>query len=258
MQNNYRKTNTAMAMRIKRRRERMIKLIMRSFLISIFSFIMISLAKENMELRQELRETIYEKNNIIAELTHTIGDLNNTLQETDKQLRHVASVNESYVDELNTLRNRAELYDKYEYAIIYGGNRTELTYEEIQLGEELMLSKGYDPHLMFGSIMVESNANPNAVNKSSGATGYGQFLDSTARWVWTSLMGNDSYYSDIRKDGKVNILMMATYYDYLYSVTDSTFKVVKCYSGNSTDEGTRRYIARVNKFIGQVGEKLET
>lgn len=248
--------NPAMAMRIRKRKERMIKRIILTVLFT-FSFIMIySLAKQN----AQLRASILEKENTIAELTNVIGDLNEVVDDIDNQLRHVASVNESYVDELNTLRNRAELYDKYEYAIIYGGERTALTYEEIELGEELMVSKGYDPNLMFGSIMVESNANPSAVNYSSGATGYGQFLDSTAKWVWTTLMGNESYYSDIRKDGKVNIQMMATYYDYLYSVygKNNTFRVIKCYSGNSTDEGTRKYIARVNKFINKVGAVLET
>lgn len=246
--------NEAMAMRVRRKRERVIKRTITSIVFTFLIIIIGSLLKEN----AELRHSITEKDEMIAELTNVVSDFSEVVEETDMQLRRVKSVNESYVDELNTLRNRAELYDKYEYAIIYGGKRTELTYEEIQLGEELMVTKGYDPDLMFGSIMVESNANPNAVNKSSGATGYGQFLDSTAKWVWTSMLGNNTYHSDIRKDGKANILMMATYYDYLYSVKGNTFEVVKCYSGNSTDEGTRRYIARVNKFISKVGEHLET
>lgn len=246
--------NYAAVVVARRMRERALK---RVTLIAIFAVLFTSiilLSKEN----DKLRASLQEKDAIIADLTYTIDDLSTVVQETDSQLRHISNVNKSYVDELNTLRNRAELYDKYEYAIIYAGQRTALTYEEITLGEQLMLDKGYDPDLMFGSIMVESNANPNAVNKDSGATGYGQFLDSTAKWVWTDMLGNSTYYSDIRKDGKANILMMATYYDYLYSVTGSTFEVVKCYSGNSTDEGTRRYIARVNKFINQVGAKLET
>ena len=255
--------NTQTAMKIRRRREKQVK--MAIHLAMYFALLMVIgfLSKENYALRSSIDETINEYNTVISQkdndiikLNFTINDLNNIINKLYAQIKDVAAVNESYVDELNMLRSRSELYDKYEYAIINNGNRTELTYEEIELGEELMVAKGYDPNLMFGSIMVESNANPNAVNKSSGATGYGQFLDSTARWVWTKIMGNDSYYSDIRKDGKSNIQMMAAYYDYLYSVTGNTFKVVKCYSGNSTDEGTRRYIARVNKFINKVGATL--
>ena len=119
-----------------------------------------------------------------------------------------------------------------------------------------MVAKGYDPHLMFGTIMVESRAQSDAVNISSGAMGYGQFLNSTAEWVWTDILGNNTYYSDIRKDGKSNIQMMAAYYDYLYTETGSTFNVAKCYSGNTTNEGTSEYIAKVNSFISTVGAVL--
>lgn len=181
-------------------------------------------------------------------------DLNNTIAELNSQLKNVSGVNKSYVDELTELRTRSELYDKYSYAIIDDcGERTHLTYEEIKLGEELMIEKGYDPDLMFGTIMVESGGNPDAVNVSSGATGYGQFLNSTAEYVWTRLLNNSNYYSEIRKDGKSNIKMMAEYYHYLYSSGKSTFGVIKQYSGNSTDEGAAQYLARINRFTQKVG-----
>jgi hypothetical protein len=106
---------------------------------------------------------------------------------------------------------------------------------------------------MFGSIMVESNANPDVVNTRSGATGYGQFLNGTAKFVWEDLMGNSGYYPDLRKNGEANIQMMAYYYDYLYGRKGSIFKVIKEYSGNSTDEGTQQYINRINKYTSKVG-----
>ena len=201
-------------------------------------------------------EVLTEKNNTIMELRIENNELQNIIDEIDVQLKEVEAVNHSYVDELNKFRNRAELYDKYEYAIEYGGQRTELKYEEIKYGEELMLAKGLNPHLMFGTIMVESNGKPNVVNKSSGATGYGQFLDSTAKWVWTKLLGNSTYNSSIRKDGMKNIQMMAEYYDYLYAETKSTFKVIKQYSGNSTDAGAMDYLNKVNIITKKVGEVI--
>lgn len=196
------------------------------------------------------RESFQNKVNII-ELQSTIEDLN-------KQLQHVSNVNHSYVDELNKLRARKELYNKYEYAVLdEEGKRTNLTYEEIELGEQLMKEKGYDPHLMFGTIMVESNGNPNDVNSQSGATGYGQFLDETARFTWITLMDNKSYHSDIRKDGTSNIKMMASYYDYLYNKFGNTFGVIKSYSGNSTDSGAQRYLNRINKYTTKVGAVVD-
>ena len=183
-----------------------------------------------------------------------IEALNQTIDELDVQLQDLSNTNHSYIDELNELRSRSELYDKYEYAIMNEMNtRTNLQYYEIKLGEELMIEKGFNPHLLFGSIMVESGADPNAVNELSGATGYGQFLDSTAEFVWNDLLGYGNYYSEIRKDGPSNILMMAEYYDYLYSTKGSTFEVIKQYSGNATNEGAQRYLSKINDYTNQVG-----
>lgn len=251
-------------MRKMQRKEIFVKRLTTLFIYTCLILTIVFLSKENKELKvavdaqQQLYEsTIFEKNYEIANLNYKIDGLEEVVNELDEQISNVSEVNKSYVDELNYLRSREELYDKYEYAIMYDGKRTELKYEEIQYGEELMLAKGHNPNLMFGSIMVESRANPVAVNKESGATGYGQFLDSTAKWVWTKLIGNNSYYSDIRKDGKANIQMMAEYYDYLYGMYgNNTLKVVKHYSGNSTYEGASTYLAKVNSFTRKVGEVI--
>ena len=260
---NQNKTYTTIRAKMKKMRQKiaLMKIAITTLVIVVVSLMVAIgfLVKENQNLNLTVtqnNEVLTEKNRQIVELTVENHELHNIIDEIDDQIEYVESVNQSYVDELNELRKRSELYDKYEYAINYGGERTELTYEEIQYGEELMIAKGLNPHLMFGTIMVESSGNPGAVNSSSGATGYGQFLDSTAKWVWTKLLGNKSYSSNIRKDGMKNIQMMAEYYDFLYAETGSTFKVVKQYSGNSTDEGAARYLARVNNFTKKVGEVI--
>lgn len=205
----------------------------------------------------EYTNAINQKDKQIQSLNTVVSDLRLTIEDLDLQTMELAKTNQSYVDELTEFREREELYDKYEYAIMDEGRRTDLKYAEIKLGEQLMVEKGHDPHLMFGSIMVESNANPLAVNKGSGATGYGQFLNSSAKWVWTTLMGNSGYYPDLRKDGEANIRMMATYYDYLYRTQGSTLNVIKYYSGNSTYEGALKYLARVNKYTSKVGVVID-
>lgn len=273
--------NKMTAMKRNMRRERMTKKAIAMLAYMVLFIVIGLLVIENRDLKNEIAEltTEYEQELIkvskdyesvidsknceieerdlkIVSLGRTINNLGEVINEIDDQITEVANINKEYVDELTTLRNRSELYDKYEYAIMYDGERTELTYAEIELGEQLMHEKGIDPNLMFGTIMVESRANPDAVNSKSGATGYGQFLNSTARWVWTDLMGNKNYYSDIRKNGEANIQMMAEYYDYLYSVNNSTLKVVKCYSGNETDEGASEYLAKVNNFTKKVGVTL--
>ena len=254
-------------MRRKIKRERIIRRTLSTILYVSLFLITGSLIKENQELKEEinqkeveyqtqLKNAAYERKLTITSLHNIIDDLNEIIENTDAQLKVVEEVNKSYVDELNTFRKRSELYDKYEYAVIYDNERTELTYEEIEYGEDLMIARGYNPHLMFGMIMAESRGKTTVVNSSSGATGYGQFLNSTAKWLWTNMLHKDSYYPDIRKDGKSNILLMATYYDYLYSECGSTFNVIKSYSGNDTDEGTQGYLNEVNRFTSTVGEVI--
>ena len=246
--------------KMRKRKMKLMKIAMKVMTFMIIAlFISVGyLVKENNDLRLTVdkhNEVLAEKNDKITQLTFENKELCDIIDDIDDQIEEVEAVNKSYVDELNMLRTRAELYDKYEYAIAYGNDRTELTYEEIEYGEDLMVAKGLNPHLMFGTIMVESAGKPDAVNKESGATGYGQFLDSTAEWVWTKLLGNTNYNSNIRKDGIKNIQMMAEYYDFLYAEHGgSTFKVVKQYSGNSTNDGAANYLAKVNSFTKKVGE----
>lgn len=242
------------------KRRRIINTSIASAIVMVIAFLLLNtveLSKQNKALTDKVNNLESTKsviNEQLCDAYETINDLNEIIEKQDDQIINLSTVNKSMVDELNQLRTRSELYNKYEYAIIDEvGVRTELTYEEIELGETLMLAKGYDPHLMMGSIMVESHGNPNAVNSSSGATGYGQFLNSTAKWVWEDLLGRKNYYSDIRKDGESNITMMAEYYDYLYKSVGTTFSVVKCYSGNSTDSGAASYLKKINKHTSRVG-----
>lgn len=200
-----------------------------------------------MEKDADIQTMQTEQNNQVAALKETIDGLN-------QEIQSLSEINKSYVDELNDLRSRKELLDKYEYAIFdESGNRTSLTYAEIKLGEDLMAESGHDPNLMFGTIMVESRGNSAAVNPVSNSTGYGQFMNSTARFVWTDLLGNSNYTPDIRKDGESNIRMMAAYYDYLYEKNKSTIKVVKEYSGNSTMAGAMSYLNKINSFTRKCG-----
>ena len=191
---------------------------------------------------------------ISSDKNNSIKELEGIIKTQDEQIQDLSQINKRYVDELNDFYDREELYDKYEYAIFdETGERTELTYAQIKLGEELMEENGYDPNLMFGTIMVESRGNPTCVNSESGATGLGQFLNSTAEYVWCDLMGNDYYSPEIMKDPESNIKMMACYYDHLYKIKGDTFNVIKTYSGNATDWGTLQYINKINEFTSKVG-----
>lgn len=231
-----------------------------TYCVGILSVVVMALAINVSCKKSSIRELEARNANLIIQAENrskTNSALLSVVNDLDCQLENVASINSSMVDELDILRKRSELYDKYEYAIVNELGRTQLTYEEVQYAEDLMLEKGLNPHLLVGSIVVESTCNPEAVHPDTKATGYGQILNSTGKWIWEDLMGNTGYYPDLRKDGISNIAMMATYYDYLYSKHDTTLGVVKAYSGNSTDDGAREYLNKINSVTQTVGVTIE-
>ena len=159
------------SLRIKRRKGKVLNIIKNIFpyLLLLICILYTNNQRQQYENKiSSLTEQVSQKESDIYSLKLTINSLRNVIIELNDQVDEVSQVNRSYVDELNMFRSREELYDKYEYAIICAGERTDLTYEEVQYAEELMLAEGLKPHLLIGSIMVESTANPVAVNKQSG------------------------------------------------------------------------------------------
>ena len=187
-------------------------------------------------------EVINEQNDIITEL---VNDNTNLSNEYD-------AISEAY----NTLKNRAELYDKYSYALIYNGARTELTYDQLEYGEQLMLSKGLDPDLLFSIGMVESRYNPSAINPKSLASGYHQFLSGTGKFAYEVLLGNGNgtYNHSITPfNGTINIEMAVAYLDYLHNNYNSIRGMIECYSGR-TGYKVDEYIGYMNEFLNKKGK----
>lgn len=203
------------------------------------------LGNTNQSLTSDINK-LEKQNKDLVEVTKDITD----------ELDNAKSLNEKHVDTINKYRKREELHDKYEY-VIYNkeGIRTDLTYDQIQTGEELMLAKGLDPDLLFGSIMVESDGKENAKSSISTASGYGQFLNTTGKFVYEDLLGNDKGIYDhtiTPFDGDINIKMMVAYYDYLYKQTGNTFSVIRCYSGGSSSFANY-YLSKINSYTKTTG-----
>ena len=179
-------------------------------------------------------------------LSDTKDDLISTTKELNKEIEDLVSDNKSLIKENNVYKEREELYNKYEYVIYDDENkRTDMTYDEIKYAEELMSEKGYDPDLLFGIVMVESSGQRNCKNSESTATGYGQFLQGTGKFVYEDLLKAGIYTHDYAYNGKTNLNMMATYLDYLIKSKGDLFSAVKQYCGRDVS-GTYAYIKRVN------------
>lgn len=222
--------------------------------------------------------------NEVADLNQTIADMDGSVQ----NLESINSTNESTIKRLNTnisklkgvvdeldesnatliaenkkldklvakFETRAELFDKYEYAIYNKqGNRTDLTYKQIKSGEEIMKSKGMDPDLLFGLVMTESAGTEKAKNSTSTARGYGQLLQGTAKSMYENVLGHGkgTYSHDMAFNGDTNILLTATYLGYLKNTCN--------YSLRSTIIGYRGlydpgYFNTVDSYIKKSGNSL--
>ena len=231
------------------------------------------LSADNLSLKNEITNL----NQIIAEMDGDIQSLefrNASSESTIKTLNSNISKLKGVVDELDEsnaalvkenekldklvakFETRAELFDKYEYAIYNKqGNRTDLTYKQIKTGEELMEDKGIDPDLLFGLVMTESAGTEKAKNSTSTARGYGQLLRGTAKSMYENVLGNGrgTYNHDMAFDGDTNILLTATYLGYLKNNCN--------YSLRSTIIGYRglydpAYFNTVDSYIKKSGNSL--
>lgn len=224
-----------------------------------------------------LRSKVAEQRNTISEMEDTISSLNGNLTATavtasklTDDVNQMASVvneiqqsndilvanNDNLNTELQTYKSRAELYDKYQYAVIdKSGNRTDLTYDNIATGEQLMQEKGLDPDLLFGIIMTESGGIESASNANSTATGFGQLLQGTAKFTYEKQMGNGagSYSHSMAKDGSTNIAMVANYLDYLHNDQGlGIYATIQSYRGCNDPS----YISTIDSYITTKGNSV--
>lgn len=216
-------------------------------------------------ITEEQTQTEAEYNSTIKSLKSNITSSNKVINALDSEVTTLKSDNKSLAKEYddllsnyNVLASRKELYDKYEYVITYGGKRTDVTYDQIKSGVEIMKENGYDPNILFSTIMVESRGLKDAANSQSTARGYGQLLRGTAKFVYEDIMknGNGSYDHSMAFDGNLNIKMTAYYLtDLLERKDGNLFATMRNYSGRN-DLGTNSYISMMNGFSSTTGTNM--
>ena len=161
--------------------------------------------------------------------------------------------NEYMLHELEIYKHKEELYDKYEYALFYNGERTDITYEHLDSLEQMVEETSVpNPDLILAIIGLESHYNCQAYNPNSGASGFGQFLPSTARSVWIKVLGNseESWDPDMIFDPDVNLQLTVAYMDYLIEKHGSPREALRQYSGSGSNEAhLNGYIATLDSYL---------
>ena len=103
--------------------------------------------------------------------------------------------------------------------------------------------------------MTESNGVETAKNETSTAKGYGQFLDGTSRFVYTSLLNKSGWNSSVALDGNTNIEMMVAYIDYLYEKNNGDlYQIMKDYRGKQDISG---YVSKIDSYLAKANKSVK-
>lgn len=195
----------------------------------------------------------YQKSN--KQFAGSIANLKSIIDELDLSNQQLIKENKKLNKKVKALQKKISVYDKYAYAVFdKGGNRTDLTYEQIKTGEELMLEKGMDPDLLFGIIMTESTGKENASNSTSTARGYGQVLAGTAKTVYEDIQGHGkgTYSHSMAFNGMTNISLVVSYLDWMHDNGWSLNKTIIRYRGLNDPA----YFRSIDSYISKSGNSL--
>lgn len=195
----------------------------------------------------------------LQSFSKTITSLVNISNELETENLLLCKTNEKYWSELKTFREREELYDKYKYAIVADGKRTDITYDQLKTLSKLVKNaKVNDEDLLLAWIMTESGGDETCTNPKSTAKGYGQILDGTSKFVYTKLMkkSKDSWDNSIAFDGNQNLELMSKYIDYLYENNhNDLMATIRKYRGRHDVSG---YVGRMNEYLASTGKSVES
>jgi hypothetical protein len=156
-------------------------------------------------------------------------------------------------EELDELREREELYDKYDYAIIRtDGSRTDIDYTDIMTLEELAKQEGLGEDavsLVLAISVNESKGFADVKNPNSSAAGLCGLLSSTAKYSYEVLLdnGKGTYKSSYVYDSLTNLEMALYYIAYLKENTNSNYELLVAYRGMDDPH----YMAVIQKYTGK-------
>ena len=195
----------------------------------------------------------YKENGL--QLAKSLNGMIEVCAELEIDRDYLIACNEEQAYERVELKEREELYDKYDYAIIWNGERTDLDYDQLRYLEDIIQESSIpEPDLVLAFVMTESHADHMAINPTSNARGYGQFLNSTARSLWVKQLGNneDDWEPELAFDPYLNLQLMVKYIDYLYRRRGSIEGIIEGYTGGHSPG----YFACIDAYLRRAGSSL--
>ncbi|WP_162920255.1 transglycosylase SLT domain-containing protein [Clostridium fermenticellae] len=209
-----------------------------------------SATKENTAAQKQATQAVKEATNAMKDYDNQIKEVENSVKDYDYELTTLNDHSEKYIQTLEKKRellqqelaltqqasaagkdyanNLSSMSGGYSGNVTSGGTKWTGKYSDWI--NDAATKNGFDPTLIASIIEIESGFNPNAYNRSSGATGLGQFLASTAREVGLSNRANP----------EASIYALASYLRTRVNQAGSLKGGIKGYG-----EGTEAYYNRV-------------
>ena len=171
-----------------------------------------------------------------------------TIESQDKKNTIMKEINNKLIELEGLIKDDIKLEDdiKEEFDYVISKKGYHMNIENVFYLIDTANKYDLDPHFIIGLYQLESGFNPNASNSKSTARGYGQFLHSTAKWVYEDILKKGEYYShDLAFDPEINIELTCAYLNYLMEQTDGDYmKSLLLYNGYELGE---RYYHIIDK-----------
>jgi hypothetical protein len=189
-----------------------------------------------------------------------IDQLSVVAGELDEQNSELVTTLKAQETELEELRERKELYEKYDYAFVReDGSRTDIEYDDIKSLEELAEEQGLGEDavaLVLAISRNESQGYAKVKNPKSSAAGLCGLLNSTAKYSYETLLANGkgSYKSEYVYDTLTNLEMALAYVAYLKDNTSSNYELLVAYRGDDNDTS---WFRKIQKYTGKAIADLD-
>lgn len=215
------------------------------------------LSKKNMELMQgEIKESLIP----LVEAHPDCVDSEEKFSSPEDLETSIQNVDDTENPEIKAQRDAErkikedeELLNKYSFALYTSsGQRNDITPDILRLAEQMCQEQDINCNLWLSLVMTESEGKANAKNRSSTATGLGQLLAGTGKYVYEDIMGNGkgTYNHSMAYDPVLNTRMSITLLGYLKRHRGSMYGAIQEYRGKKDISG---YTSVMNRWLSRSG-----
>ena len=152
------------------------------------------------------------------------------------------------VDDINAESSvKIEILKKYRYVIDRVNPSEGFTLGMLYYVDELCKNADINAHMVFAIFDIESDFDVDVKSAISSATGLGQVLASTGKFIYEGKMGNPkgSYSHEMAKNGYTNIEIVVTYLKYLKDTYGSISSMINSYSGDPSGGYYQKYLTQM-------------